>query len=368
MERYDDIHRIVSAAYANVDAYVDNFAKTRHIASDLLLGTPPVEKPFLSVLIPTYRRTELLRQAVESVLAQRDVPFAWEILVVDNTPPDTAGVPPALTVLQDLSVPNLRYYHNWENLGSGYNWNRAVELAQGKWVCFLHDDDLMFPDALQNLARILHQADGGKKPLGYVQARRIEFTSSTVPTQPKKLLYLLPLTRRGALLTGYTGTENPSCGTTILRKAYLRTGGINYDFGPSADAVLGYQIMKDYRVLCSDAYLGAYRWQENESLRADTAQRLIEADALFAQYRYRQSKGATLWGKLFGDVQKEKNIRLKIRIADRGANLLTRAQLSASASPPPTWKIILYTVLVYAYQAARRLGVMVLARFVVNKK
>ena len=80
------------------------------------------------------------------------------------------------------------------------------------------------------------------------RARVDEFTDGEKairkPCNQRK--YILELTRLGTLITYYTRTGTPTCGTTILKQAFLNCGGINYDFGPTADAVLGYQIMRDY--------------------------------------------------------------------------------------------------------------------------
>ena len=44
----------------------------------------------VSVLIPTFRRPELLRAAIESVLAQQQLTVDMEIVVIDNDPAGSA--------------------------------------------------------------------------------------------------------------------------------------------------------------------------------------------------------------------------------------------------------------------------------------
>ncbi|HLO63692.1 MAG TPA: glycosyltransferase, partial [Azonexus sp.] len=41
-------------------------------------------KPLVSVVIPTYRRPDMLRRCLESVLGQHPAPEAYEVIVVDD--------------------------------------------------------------------------------------------------------------------------------------------------------------------------------------------------------------------------------------------------------------------------------------------
>jgi len=92
----------------------------------------------VSVVIPTFNRRALVREAVASVCAQRDV--ACEILVVDDGSSD--GTAAALreefgTRLRVLDTPN-RGVAAARNLG--------VAASSGELIAFLDSDDLWLPD------------------------------------------------------------------------------------------------------------------------------------------------------------------------------------------------------------------------------
>ena len=338
MEKYDS-NRLNLSAFDHIDAYTDSFALLRGVASDLLLGDSLTKsEPWLSVVIPTYRRSELLREALESVLRQSPPGCEWELLVVDNTPLDEAGETPALRLIRTLDDPRVLYYHNRENIGPGYNWNRGVELARGEWIVFLHDDDMLLPNALANIGRQL-RAYRGKKPLGYLHARRVEFNGGRTVDQAVEARRYPPerLTRFGVLLSGGTGAGAPTCGTVIRKSAYMETGGINYDFGPSADAVLCYQLMRRYAVVLSDRVLGGYRWGDNESIKKEALVQMIRADEHLSSYAYTLSPFARLWGGLFGAASSWRNIRQKNKIAQRYKVDITKNEFSeATAYPEPS--------------------------------
>lgn len=329
MNRYD-FNAVVLDTYRHLDQYVNNFKKIESVKSDLLWGNQQkIENPWLSVIIPTYNRTGLLKEAIDSVLSQKSVDFMWEVIVIDNTPLDEDGSTPALRIIEKQNDSRILYFHNEENIGSGYNWNRGVEKARGTWVSFLHDDDILYPDALRNIRRILMQRKNSSKPVGYLQARVDEFTDGEKairkPCNQRK--YILELTRLGTLITYYTRTGTPTCGTTILKQAFLNCGGINYDFGPTADAVLGYQIMRDYTVIMSDCTFGGYRWGANESLRIETAKKLIYADHLLAEYCYKLTVFSKIWGSVFEKAQLDMNLRVKIRSLEKNEIYVDKKEL-----------------------------------------
>lgn len=102
--------------------------------------------PAVTIGIPTYRRGELLAEAVRSALAQEfDRPV--EILVVDNDP-DSPGAGPLLEAVPELGDHTFRYIVNKANLGHCGNFNRCIEQARARWLTVLHDDDLLEPHFL----------------------------------------------------------------------------------------------------------------------------------------------------------------------------------------------------------------------------
>lgn len=94
--------------------------------------------PKVSVIIPTYNRCELLREALASVCAQTYQDF--EVIVVDDgSNDDTAAV------VQEFA--GVRYV--WQpRRGVSAARNRGVTLSEGEWVAFLDSDDLWQPGKL----------------------------------------------------------------------------------------------------------------------------------------------------------------------------------------------------------------------------
>ena len=96
--------------------------------------------PTVSVIVPTFNRSNLVVNAIRSVLCQtyRD----YEIIVVDDGSTDDTAQ--ALTPYKD----RIRYVYQ-ENLGASAAQNRGIQLARGKWISILASDDLWLPAKLE---------------------------------------------------------------------------------------------------------------------------------------------------------------------------------------------------------------------------
>lgn len=111
------------------------------------------DTPEISVVIPTFNRAAMLRKAIASALAQRDV--AIEVVVSDNCSDDDT---PAV-VAEFADDPRLVYRRNTSNLGMVGNWRLAIfELARADWFVLMSDDDWFIDDSyLARAAAVIRQ-------------------------------------------------------------------------------------------------------------------------------------------------------------------------------------------------------------------
>lgn len=95
--------------------------------------------PLISVIIPTYNRARMLKQAIDSVLAQDFADF--ELIVVDDgSTDDTQDILNAYQ--EDIIV------ISQENKGVSAARNKGIASASGRFVAFLDSDDLWLPKKL----------------------------------------------------------------------------------------------------------------------------------------------------------------------------------------------------------------------------
>lgn len=115
------------------------------------------QMPLISIAVPAYRTpTVFLRQMIESLLAQSYQ--NWELCIANGSPEDQE----MQSVLAEYADRDQRVrYHNLEqNLGIGDNTNAAVAMAKGTFVGLLDHDDLLAPDALFEVARVIDKNTG----------------------------------------------------------------------------------------------------------------------------------------------------------------------------------------------------------------
>lgn len=139
----------------------NNFEKQRHIPSNLIYksSTCSDTEYLVSVTIPTFRRANDLKRAIQSA-AKQNTNIAYEIIVVDNdNEVDEATDRLAKECAEKYS--NFYYYRNRQNLGMFGNWNRCFELAHGKWLCILHDDDRLQPAYIETVSHVLNFSEVG---------------------------------------------------------------------------------------------------------------------------------------------------------------------------------------------------------------
>lgn len=110
-------------------------------------------RPFWSVMIPTYERSDLLVYAVESVLAQDHGPDRMQIEVVDNysTRVDVAKI------VAQIGKGRVSHFRQTENVGMVRNWNTCISRATGQWVHILNDDDGVMPGYYAAYERLIER-------------------------------------------------------------------------------------------------------------------------------------------------------------------------------------------------------------------
>ncbi len=107
--------------------------------------------PTVSICIPTFKRPDLLKVAIESCLAQTFKDF--EVVISDDSP-DTRTE----EMVRSLSASQkIRYVHNVPGLGQARNVNQLFNSAQGEFLLLLHDDDFLTSIALETLVEPLQQ-------------------------------------------------------------------------------------------------------------------------------------------------------------------------------------------------------------------
>lgn len=93
----------------------------------------------IEILLPYYGDPGLLRETVDSVLAQHDL--GWKLVVIDDAYPD----PAAAAWVGELDDPRITYIRNPDNLGISGAFQRCLDIATEDWIVIMGCDDRMLP-------------------------------------------------------------------------------------------------------------------------------------------------------------------------------------------------------------------------------
>lgn len=109
--------------------------------------------PLVSIISATYNSSHLLKYAIQSVL---DSDFQdWEMIVVGDCCTDDTE-----EVINGFSDSRISFYNLQKNSGQQATPNNfGLEKAKGKYIAFLNQDDLFFPDHLSRSIEELENSE-----------------------------------------------------------------------------------------------------------------------------------------------------------------------------------------------------------------
>ena len=119
-------------------------------------------KPLISVIIPTCDRPYMLKDAINSIFNQTIDDF--EIIVIND------GKSELEELISHLNIKgNITYIKHNNNRGLPAARNSGLKLARGKYIAYLDDDDIFYPNHFETLLSVLEK-DGFK--IAYSDAYR----------------------------------------------------------------------------------------------------------------------------------------------------------------------------------------------------
>jgi len=120
------------------------------------------DRPFWSVMIPSYNGARFLMETLERVLSQAPDAVEMHIEVVDDNSEDDSE-----RIVKFVGKGRVAFHRNTHRLGLIGNWNACLERALGQWVHVLHQDDLI----LENFYTTMKGAICANRDIGAIFCR-----------------------------------------------------------------------------------------------------------------------------------------------------------------------------------------------------
>ena len=110
----------------------------------------------VSVIIPTYKRSNMLPRAITSVLNQT-YPNIQVVVVDDNNPDTEFRKNTEALMAQYASDERIKYVKHRKNANGSVARNTGIKSSDGEIVAFLDDDDFFYPEKIQKQIEYLLQ-------------------------------------------------------------------------------------------------------------------------------------------------------------------------------------------------------------------
>lgn len=100
----------------------------------------------ISVVIPTYKRADLLARLLDSIILQTAA--ADEVIVVDDASPNPEEYTQVIYEYKS-KINNLKYIRYEQNRGAPHARNIGIKEAKNDWIALVDDDDEWLPEKLE---------------------------------------------------------------------------------------------------------------------------------------------------------------------------------------------------------------------------
>ncbi|HET9058237.1 MAG TPA: glycosyltransferase family 2 protein [Chitinophagaceae bacterium] len=107
-----------------------------------------MSQPLFTVVTITYNSAPWVRQAIESVLASSFTDF--EYIISDDCSTDNTWY-----IIQQYKDPRIKAWRNEVNIGEYPNRNKALKVANGRYILYIDGDDILYKHTLRNLCEYI---------------------------------------------------------------------------------------------------------------------------------------------------------------------------------------------------------------------
>lgn len=108
----------------------------------------------LSICIPAYNRANKLEELLSSIINQNFKDY--QIVIAEDYSAERKKISQiVLKYKKKYPDIDIKYFENESNFGYDKNYRRLIDLAEGKYCFFMGNDDLVYPNGLNSISRIL---------------------------------------------------------------------------------------------------------------------------------------------------------------------------------------------------------------------
>jgi len=205
----------------------------------------------VSVIIPTFKRSERLAKAIDSVLHQT-YKYIEIIVVDDNLPSSDERKATENLINEKYNLNQLMYIKHEFNKGGSAARNTGINFAKGKYIAFLDDDDIWEKDKTSKQINVFfNQADND---LGIVYCHRYAFDEKGNILHKKKANLYQGWVFERLLVSNFIATPV----ALVKRECFDKVGLFDENLLSRQDHDMFLRISQNYKVQYIDEFLAGY--------------------------------------------------------------------------------------------------------------
>lgn len=237
----------------------------------LIVGKDTEKIPEITIAIPTYKRADLLKKAVDSALNQKNYEKYYAVFVIDNEAEFEGEVSETEKLMKTYHDERLFYYRNKQNVGMDGNWNQCIALPNSKWVAMLHDDDCLDENYLERISYYLEKYPDAKCMIP--NKREINAQDEILKagqhkknkrlTRKLRMQGVMKKSQKDDIVWGCNHYGAPTIGVIFDKKCAEAIGGFDESIRILADWDFFIRFRDKYSVYSLNEILASYRWAVN---------------------------------------------------------------------------------------------------------
>ncbi|MBE9224572.1 glycosyltransferase [Phormidium sp. LEGE 05292] len=296
-------------------------------------------RPFWSVMIPTYNPKKYLEETLRSVIEQAPSYDQMQIEVIDNcsSEVDTEAI------VKEIGKGRVAFYRQSYNVGMAGNWNTCINRARGHWIHILHDDDLVLPGFYSYLRSALEKDESAGA--AFCRHIYIDYDGHWTNFSPLEMktagIFLNSLER-------FAGGVSVQCASIVVKRSvYEKLGGFDEELKYMPDNEMWKRIAVHYPIWYEPQPLACYRSNPYSVTASLFKTRLIIADGFKVIAKFNSYLPETIAPQLIEKTKEEmaslsiSQIRCTIAMWDLGGAM---AQIQELLRSNHSWKAIKQTI------------------------
>ena len=193
-----------------------------------------MNKPLVSVIVPTHNRGNFIRDTIESVLSQTYQ--NWELIIIDDGSTDNTQ-----DIVKNFSSKKIKYIH-LNHVGRSSARNHGLKLSKGEFIAYLDSDDVFLPTKLEK--QVCLMVKNPQTAMVYTSALIINDDGNFFP-----MLYSAPISGQIYKKVGMFIPVTILLPTVMIRKSIQDlVGGFDEELNRFEDTDMWRRVSRDFSI------------------------------------------------------------------------------------------------------------------------